>query len=157
MRKIALFISFLFLFANLGQSQNLSGYWSGELTQITGEDSEDVIYEFSLSIHHRKKQLSGQSFVAIDDIYALISFEGEFDGKTASFKEIEILKEKVELDLTWCIKYGDLKYSIKSGEAVLEGVWHGNTEMGPCDNGKVILRREIDRADIEKPSINRIR
>ncbi|MEM7106020.1 MAG: hypothetical protein AAF502_22985 [Bacteroidota bacterium] len=144
MLRIVVFVSFLTFSFTALQAQDLSGFWSGKLTQHTGDKIVD--YTFTLSLEHNEGKITGKSYVAIDDIYAEESLEGYFDGKILKFQEKEILKQKVIPNLEWCIKNGLLELKYDKGTLRLEGWWKGVTSFGLCDDGEVFLEKKEDIA-----------
>lgn len=146
MKRISLTIWALLLVVSTLLAQNeLTGSWTGNLTQGPGGYTED--YEFELQLVQRGDQISGRSFVKYEDIYAIMLLEGTLDeDNVLRIKETQMLKNRKHENMMWCYKTATL-YFIKNGsEWKLEGDWAGKTDQGDCVPGKIYLKKAVNRA-----------
>ena len=144
MKKL-LFIAFIFLaFQSVGQ-KDLSGLWLGKITQEEGGYAPD--YTFEIYIKHVGSKIEGRSYVFVDDIYATFDISGDiYSGIYLNLNDSEILENKVNEGMEWCLKKYQLVFKVKDGEYHLEGFWQGKTSFSTCIPGKVFLKRTEPRA-----------
>jgi len=143
--KNLLIIFFLFLgIQSFGQT-DLSGLWLGKITQNEGGYAPD--YSFEIYIKQDGKQIEGRSYVFVDDIYASFDIAGDiFSGVYLNLKDSEILENKVDQGMEWCLKKYQLVLKVKNDEIILEGYWQGKTSFSTCIPGKVYLKKTEPRA-----------
>ncbi len=136
---------FCFLPLLLGGQPDVSGAWTGVITQQEGGVLPE--YEFELYFNQQGKKITGRSYVFFDDKYAVMEIVGNIttDGQI-HFNETKIVEFRRLADYLWCIKTGDLQLDKRGGEWRLTGDWRGYTESGsPCVPGRIILTKEVPR------------
>jgi hypothetical protein len=144
--KQLLTLGLLMLSLCLFGQENVSGKWSGTITQNEGGYRSS--YEFEMFIQQDGNKISGRTFVYVDDIHAEMKFSGEIhSGIYVRFQESEMVDFKKFEGMEWCIKKGQLILK-KSGGGPweLEGFWQGNTTFSNCIPGKVHLTQVTPRA-----------
>jgi hypothetical protein len=139
------YLNFLLLFFPLfcfGQT-NISGNWIGTITQKEGGYRSK--YKFELYLKQSGSELSGRSYVYVDNIYAEMILKGRIVGDQVTLYESEIIEFKEFEGMEWCIKNCKLKL-VKSGKNwKLEGGWEGFTSFGACIPGSVFLQKIVPR------------
>lgn len=144
MKKI-ICIAFIFLsFSSFGQD-NLTGLWLGEITQEEGGFAPD--YTFEIYITQKGNKIIGRSYVFVDEIYASFDISGDVNNEIyIELKDSEILENKVNDGMEWCLKQYQLVFKMKNGIPCLEGFWQGKTSFSTCIPGKVFLKKQVPRA-----------
>lgn len=130
------FIPAFFIAAMELTAQDLSGTWRGKLYQEVGGLYRE--YDFELQLTQKGSLIQGTSHIKSHGQYAHIQLEGSFNGRFFEFKEIEILDQKIQKNVTWCIKKGLLMLSNKEGYDFLNGNWKG---QGSCAPGTLWVSR----------------
>lgn len=145
MRKVLLFIFFLFFsFYSFGQ-KDLSGLWVGKITQDEGGYAPN--YTFEIFIKQNGNKINGRSYVFVDQIYASFEISGSIHSDIyLSLKDSELLDNRVNEGMEWCLKKYQLVFKIKDGQYHLEGFWQGKTSFSTCIPGKVFLEKKVPRA-----------
>lgn len=146
------------LLSSLAVSQEISGHWRGTLTQYSA--SGLIEYEFSLSLYEENGKITGESYVAVQDFYAIESLSGEYNDNVLTFQEKEIVRQKrISENVFWCIKNGSLTLHVEEDGLSLKGWWAGfiynsllPEGITKCDDGYVILKKETERAQLELDS-----
>ena len=144
--KKLFFLVFLFPAALLAQTTNsIDGFWEGTITQ--DENGNRVNYKIEMTLVQKGNKVTGRSKVYFEEIYAVMTLEGEFSGKTFfKYHETEILDYKVRPNLEWCIKKAELILKKEGNSWLLEGLWEGTTSSGDCVPGRVYLKKGLIRA-----------
>lgn len=140
----------LFLFfsadAQKKKRNKLTGQWTGIVTQER-EGEESIEYKFEVYLTQDGKEIEGQSYVEYEDIFARMKLTGTIRSKrSVTLTEIEIFDSKKTKDLEWCMKKCHLLLKYDGTDMILEGFWFGNSVIGACTPGKVILKKSIPRA-----------
>ncbi|MEO1434003.1 MAG: hypothetical protein AAFV80_00585, partial [Bacteroidota bacterium] len=105
-------------------------------------------------------KITGESYVAVQDFYAIEALTGTFDGTVLTFQESEIVRQRQINESTfWCIKNGSLTMHVVEDGLSLKGWWAGfiynsllPEGITKCDDGYVILKKETERASLDLPS-----
>ena len=144
MKKL-LIIVFIFLgFQSTGQ-RDLSGLWLGKITQEEGGYAPN--YTFELYLKQEGTKITGRSYVFVDEIYATFDVAGDlYSGLYMNLKDVELLENKVNDGMEWCLKKYQLVLKAKGDEYQLEGFWQGKTSFSTCIPGKVFLKKTKPRA-----------
>jgi len=144
---ITTFFLILFLGADGQNKKNkLTGQWKGIVTQES-EGEPSIEYEFEVYLRQDGKNITGESYVKYEDIFAKMELTGKIKGKRMVYlKETEILDHRKTEDLEWCMKICHLMVKYDGEDIILEGFWFGNSVIGACVPGKVELRKQIPRA-----------
>jgi len=146
MKKQLFVVCFVTMTCSLLFAQNnMSGTWEGVITQKEGGVLDE--YTFKLFMKVKKSGYAkGTAYVRADefDIYAVMQFEGKFDGEYIKIREDEILRQKIVDDISWCLKDYTLKL-IPADTLRLEGRWNGYTETGACVPGDIQLTKSVPR------------
>ncbi len=118
MYKTQLSILCFLLLAYLGQSQSLSGEWSGTVTQ-TGKSTS---FNYSIEMVQDGSKVFGTATSSNADGSGAAKFEvgGSFDGKLLVLQEVKQLEPE---NAKWCLKHIRLQYAENQGIATLEGNW----------------------------------
>lgn len=136
-----LFLSSLTLAA---QGVSFSGFWTGYLTQEEGGYRPK--YRFELTIDQTGNAFKGISYYSVDKLFAEMKVEGSISENTLQFRETGLARHTQEKDISWCLKWGELKRSQRGKNWVLEGYWQGKSDNGPCIPGKIYLVKRAPRA-----------
>ena len=138
-------VLFLFVCTFCLAQEDVSGSWTGKITQNDGGYRKN--YKFELYLIQNGSQLSGRSYVYFDDIYAEMSLKGYINAANELwFSELEIVDFRELRGMEWCIKNGKLQLKKIGNHWKLEGFWKGNTSFGECIPGEVFLERVVPRA-----------
>jgi len=146
MKKPLLIIYFLTSTVFAVSAQNVSGTWEGIITQEEGGILGEYAFKIFISVDKDGK-VKGSAYVEADelDIYAIMGFDGTFDGEYIDIQEDEILREQRVDDIFWCLKEYRLQL-LSAGTLRLEGKWSGYTSTGACIPGKIYLKKSAPRA-----------
>ncbi|MEM6963869.1 MAG: hypothetical protein AAF573_03820 [Bacteroidota bacterium] len=146
MSKELLCILLFFFFSCYAFGQkDLSGLWVGKVTQEEGGYAPS--YTFEIFIKHEGNKIEGRSYVFVDQIYASFEMSGSIhSGIYLSLKDSELLDNKVNEGMEWCLKKYQLVLKVKDGKYHLEGFWQGKTSFSTCIPGKVFLEKKVPRA-----------
>lgn len=140
--KNNLLIIAIFIFAIKSYSQDISGEWIGNLSQISGGISYN--YAFLADFSQNNNQISGFSVISLYDnpqIYGKISLTGSFNNNILNFLEQDVISEnKGRNNFVWCIKTGKLKYTETQDSAILSGKWTGIKPIS-CSPGTIRLAK----------------
>lgn len=144
-RCLSLFL-LLLAFARPALSQvNFTGSWKGTLTQDAGGFRSN--YRFELYLVQKGNQLTGRSYVSVENIHATLEITGEvIDGKQVRFKETRFVNASDLQNMEWCYKSGVLQLKKWGGSLKLEGTWAGVTSFGKCIPGKIYLTLQRPQA-----------
>ena len=145
MKKHSLFILLFCIAASLQaqQSYNLSGVWTGVVTQNAGGYRSE--YKITLTLAFDGNTVMGISYCAVDDIFVKMSIHGQLIKKRfMKIEDMEMLDYKIVPNLQWCDKTYQLIY--KPETDTIDGFWQGVSSDGPCIPGKVHLKRKVNRA-----------
>ena len=124
---------------------NLTGLWQGTITQDEGGYRSE--YTFEVFIKQEGKNITGRSYVFVDDIYATMIISGTLHSNIYMMLEDEdIINFKVNDGMEWCLKKYQLVFKEGGGMQRLEGFWQGNTSFSTCIPGKVFLKKIVPRA-----------
>ncbi len=144
MKKLIWIIFLLASYSSIGQD-NLTGLWLGKITQEEGGFAPD--YTFEIYITQKGNKIKGRSYVYVDEIYASFDISGEVNNEIyLELKDSEILDNKVNDGMEWCLKKYQLVFKVKKGILSLEGFWQGKTSFSTCIPGKVLLKKQVPRA-----------
>lgn len=141
-KKMFLLLSFCFLSVVITAQTaiSLNGAWKGRILQKDGAFKSE--YEIEIYFHQQEDKIVGRSYIETAGIFAEIAFEGEIhSAEKISFQETEIIREKKEEDMEWCIKRVLLSYQVIDGIARLQGTWNGETGYSTCSPGTIILEK----------------
>jgi len=130
---------------SFGQTTLLSGLWKGTITQ--NEGGYRSTYDLELYIFQDGKEISGRSYVMVDNIYAEMVIEGDVKANLyLKIRDTHILDHQEREGMEWCIK--DYQLLLKrEGELLrLEGLWQGSTSFSTCVPGKINLKKVSPRA-----------
>jgi hypothetical protein len=130
MHKTLVFhFAFLF-FLKIGYSQNLTGAWSGTVTQ-TGKPGS---FLYAIDMVQDGQKVTGTATSSNADGTGSAKFEvgGTFDGKQLVLQEVRQLEPE---NAKWCLKHIRLQYAEKQGVMTLEGTW----EAQGCKPGTMKL------------------
>ncbi|TND00499.1 MAG: hypothetical protein FD123_4360 [Bacteroidetes bacterium] len=121
----------------------LAGHWRGWLQQEPIVLSHDFYFEMDLKQDGEK--VWGSSYIYVDENYAEMRLTGTFKNGVLTFKEVEFVKEYIRVGFEWCLKYGDLVYTLRDSVAFLEsrGVTLGGDApySGKCNPARAQLRK----------------
>ncbi|MFT6322278.1 MAG: hypothetical protein ACJAT4_003214 [Granulosicoccus sp.] len=144
MKKI-IWIIFIFASYSASGQDNLTGLWYGKITQEEGGFAPD--YTFEIYITQKGNKIIGRSYVYVDEIYASFDISGELNNEIyLELKDSDILDNKVNDGMEWCLKKYQLVFKMKNGIPNLEGFWQGKTSFSTCIPGKVFLKKQVPRA-----------
>lgn len=134
------------LFAGAAPAQvDFTGSWTGILTQEQGGFRSE--YSFELYLIQKGDQIRGRSYVAVDNIQAVLDIQGKvIDNKIVRFEETRFVRFTELKDMEWCYKKGVLTLKRSKEGWQLEGPWVGSTSFGPCIPGKIIIKRTEPQA-----------
>lgn len=163
-RKFLLFAAALLLFAP-AQAQKkkknpyapvanpLAGHWRGWLQQEPIVMTHDFYYEMDLQQDGEK--VWGSSYIYVDENFAEMRLVGTFKNGVLQFKEVEFVREYIKVGFEWCLKYGDLVYSLRDSVAFLEtrGVdMQGDAPYsGKCNPARAQLRKPEKKIVVTPP------
>lgn len=122
-----------------------TGSWKGILTQEPGGYRSH--YQFELYLIQKGDKITGRSYVAVDDINAVLDIEGEVIGEgVIRFQEVRFVKYSELQNMEWCYKKAVLRLKRSGDTWLLEGPWVGSTSFGSCIPGKISIQREKPQA-----------
>lgn len=126
-------------------AQDVSGTWEGIITGGELEEFQEYIFKIYLNVDD-KGNARGTAYVEADEleIYAIMGFEGKFDGEYIDIQEDEIFRDKRIKDIVWCLKEYRLQL-LSTGTLRLEGEWSGYNSAGACKPGKIYLKKSAPR------------
>lgn len=129
-----------------GFSQNqLTGLWIGKITQEEGGFVPS--YTVEIYITQKGNQIKGRSYIFVDEIYATFELSGSINNEIyLELKDNNLLENKVNEGMEWCLKQYQLVFKIRDGIPNLEGFWQGKTSFSTCIPGKVFLKKQVPRA-----------
>jgi hypothetical protein len=136
----------LLLFALPAAAQiDLSGSWTGTLTQDAGGYRSN--YRFEMYLVQKGSQLTGRTYVSVDDINAVLEIVGDVVGNNlVRFRETKFVKYTELETMEWCYKTGVLELKRSGSTLRLQGTWEGMTSFGRCIPGKIFLTRQKPQA-----------
>ncbi len=136
------FILVLHYSSIFSQNWNLTGEWTGYVTQKEGIRN---IYYCKLNLEQFGNQIKGGSYFDFfdeKDVFVTFTLEGSLKGNEFNYQEIKVLNDyippKYSQSITgWCIKKANLKISETNDSLKLIGSWTGvpNTGQGYCYPG----------------------
>lgn len=139
-------VSLLLLSQGLAAQPDLSGSWTGIITQNEG----GVQPEFDFEIYFRQegKRITGRSYVRFHDQYAVMELAGFFvTNHRIHFNEFKMVDYTELENLSWCLKSGELQIDTNGETWRLTGPWKGFTREGmPCVPGQIYLKKTVPRA-----------
>ncbi|MEO9532706.1 MAG: OmpA family protein [Crocinitomicaceae bacterium] len=138
---------FLFLvFSSSCFAQDISGKWIGLTTQEPNRE-----FYFEMNIEGSGEEVSGTTVIRDEYTgnYGVIAFTGIFKDSILKFNETELVKEdRSEMDTVWksntfywCIKSGELNFSVANNRANLTGNWWSSTT---CRPGTIAVSKEYE-------------
>lgn len=132
MRNRYLFTLF-FLIPILTRAQELSGRWTGRLTQ----EGKSGAFAYQLDLQQDGDKVSGVSFSTTADGGASARFEltGVWDGRRLVLQEI---RQTEPTSPKWCLKYATLELSRTDKGLHLEGDWRAPG----CTPGRLVLEQQ---------------
>lgn len=123
---------------------DLSGFWTGVITQDEGGYRSE--YHFELRLWQEGDVIRGESRVAFDNSHATMTLEGKVMGKRVVYiKDTSIIESRIDADFHWCIKSLQLVYKKRGSTRRLEGRWQGNTAFATCIPGNIKVYRKDDQ------------
>jgi hypothetical protein len=134
-----------FTCAQLAQSQNLTGIWTGKRTQ----GPQGCFPEYFLELHvnfSKDNSIMGNSYSYYNEkLFTKVNFTGRYNPTTKRLVIIEsaVLQYSVPAHCIPCIKTYDLTWALNGLEEYFNGDWKGH-EMGNainCPPGKVELHK----------------
>lgn len=124
---------------------NVTGLWKGVLTQ--NEGGYRAKYEFEVYLNQKGNQLTGRTYVSVDNIHATLDIVGDIiDGNTVRFRETHFVNFTELVNMEWCYKSAVLVLKRWGNTWRLEGTWEGVTSFGKCIPGKIYLTRQKPQA-----------
>ncbi|MEL7021937.1 MAG: hypothetical protein AAGK47_10025 [Bacteroidota bacterium] len=131
--------------ASLHAQSTISGSWKGVITQDDG--GYRTRYDFELYLNVKDNQITGRSYVTVDDIFCEMKITGSLqEGQKVYFKEIELVDSRQTEGMEWCFKQAVLRLGVDHGKVQLSGSWEGTTSFSNCIPGKVFLQKIVPRA-----------
>lgn len=154
MKKWCILFWGLTSFGLVACSQNLSGFWKGELT-MKGCFPENNI---ELQITVRDSTVTGDSYHYQDiNNYVKKKFTGSYNAsqKKITIQESIVTTYHIPIHCVICIKRYELQYSRTGNLETLSGSWTGNVmNTGvDCLGGSIVLTRTKESAFKEIPEI----
>jgi OOP family OmpA-OmpF porin len=152
------FLIFLFsLICCSAFCQNLTGNWSGEITQ-PGNKTERFALEINLN--QVGSFLSGQIKTSHDESFVIQKFRGTVLSSKIVLTEYEVVSESTD-KLGWCLKNLEGFFFTNKSSRVMEGNWSahrsyqsGNYVEGSCPPGTFSISQSIPPKDqIRKPPV----
>lgn len=135
----------LLVSTSLSSQSAISGNWKGIITQDDG--GYRTKYEFELYIYQKEEQITGRSYVYVDDIYCEMKVEGTVQGGLMiHIRETEMVDSKQIDGMEWCFKKADLVLQKEREKYKLTGRWEGITSFSNCIPGRVLLQKIVPRA-----------
>ena len=137
--KLKFYIFITILFPQLLNAQSISGAWTGVLYQETGATRSE--YYFNMNLKQTGNKIEGNSYIRYfdkSDIFASMDITGTVTGNIFKFKENKIINQREDLNMRWCIKYGELKYSETKDKIILQGKWNAPG----CVPGQIYFERK---------------
>lgn len=112
-------------------------------------------FYFEMDLHQDGEKVWGSAYIYVEENYAEMKVAGQFKNGIFTFKETEFVKEYIRVGYEWCLKYGDLYYSLRNDSvAFLEskGVTLGGDAplSGKCEPARAQLRK-IEKKIIVTP------
>lgn len=143
MQRIAILIGLL-LFFLAASSQQINGFWKGQLVMEPGGCFPVYNIEFQLQITGTK--ISGNSYHYSDTTnYVKEIFEGVYDSvaKSVLLEEQKVSIFRIPPDCIPCIKKYTLTYHSDGKVEQLRGSWSGEKmgNKGTCPPGTIVLNR----------------
>jgi outer membrane protein OmpA-like peptidoglycan-associated protein len=142
MKKNLLIFFLLFLSHLHAQPWDLSGEWTGYVTQNQGIRN---IYFCKLYLEQFGNQIKGGSYFDFFDdksIFVTFALKGEIKKNVLIYQETKVLEDyippKYKYEISgWCIKSANLTISETQDSLILRGNWTGepNTGWGYCSPG----------------------
>ncbi len=128
--KIIFFISAL-SYTIFGISQDITGFWKGDIYQGTKHFNVEASFWKIDSIHYR-------SFMKIIDFeeYGLFQVEAMLKNNKIRVVDKVLVRDFSPNRNHWCYKTGELKYDSTQKKVKLRGKW-----IGSCVNGTINLKR----------------
>ncbi|MFK7934843.1 MAG: hypothetical protein AB8G22_15145 [Saprospiraceae bacterium] len=123
----------------------LNGSWKGVITQDDG--GYRAQYDFELYFNVSGKEITGRSYVTVDDIYCEMKIEGIVEnGIVVSIKETKMVDSEQVEGMEWCYKKVVLELEEEQNKFKLTGRWEGITSFSNCVPGEVLLQKIVPRA-----------
>jgi hypothetical protein len=155
--KRQLLIGFILLLGTSSTfSQNLNGFWKGNLTFQSSSCFPQNNLELQISINGNI--VTGDSYHYLDiNNYVKKKLSGIYNGKmiSLSIQEGVVTTFKIPSTCSVCIKHYQLSYSKDGDTETLSGTWTGIImEKGtPCEPGEITLTRTKESAFKEIPEV----
>ena len=123
----------------------ITGYWSGELTQVDGGFIPTYIFSMNITVDGDK--VTGQAIVSTrDTLTATMDFTGTIHkGGYLNIKETNLVEGSKMTTYEWCLKQYSLYFRTKEDDHYLVGFWTGVSKTSTCVPGKIKLKRRPDR------------
>jgi hypothetical protein len=122
----------------------IGGKWTGNLIQQSGGIAKNYFYEIELSV--KDSLISGTAIIQTNTDFCQFELSGKIRTLEVQLEDVRITDEKIKNRAAWCIKQMKLQFLFKEGSYRLEGSWYGNSKIGKCQPGLIILKKETVRA-----------
>jgi hypothetical protein len=140
------YLSSIYSTSLLAQTYNLRGNWEGTITM---ERNGRIISTCDLLLQidsDTLDQIEGISWIWFNEKKATFSFKGQIKGDVISLNDTEQIEADTLPSGEWCMKIMSLTLKHYRKFDRLEGTWQGNTSFSKCTPGKIILKKQIERA-----------
>lgn len=147
-KKVIVVFAFTVLghFSLISQSYDLTGDWTGYVTQENMSDMKLSFYEFGVNISAKENEtFEGKSYIAIEgdnlSVMGEMRFVAQWKNQVLEYKEVSIIQQKVPLYLKWCLKSCRFELKEKKDSLVLEGKWTGKSGSSTCNPGFIRISK----------------
>jgi len=126
------FLAFLLLVPSVLTAQDLSGRWTGSLTQ----EGKQVVYHYEVDLRQDGDVVSGTAWSATDDGGSAARFllTGVWQAPKLTLQEVQ---QTEPVEPRWCLKYAVLELKPAPGGYRLEGEWRAEG----CTPGSMMLTK----------------
>ena len=145
MKHLLFGIIFLFWGIAVFGQENMTGLWTGEITQEEGGFAPSYVVE--IYIKQEGNKITGRSYVYVGKIYASFEISGDIHSDIyLELSDIKIVDSKANEGMEWCLKQYQMVLKRKKGTYHMEGFWKGKTSFSTCIPGKIFLTKKTPRA-----------
>ncbi len=141
---------FWHIFSPNAYSQDLSGKWTGYLSQVVQGKKQRLYFEMQLT--QDGNMVSGASMVARNDTTTCTSvIRGTWNNEVLHYSELKFIKIRGGIsEENWCLKKCTFKFSRKGNEELLIGHWNGQTKLDEwCEPGLIVAKRPATALPVE--------